>query len=64
MAAETKGDETVESSADRLQNDAPPAAEKRTGTGPNPFAVIAGAVVAGFAVAKVVDWRGHAHPRD
>lgn len=34
-----------------------------TGNGPNPFAVIVGAAAAGFAVAKVVDWRGHAHPR-
>jgi hypothetical protein len=32
--------------------------------GPNPFAVIGGAVAAGFAAAKVVDWRGHAHPRN
>ena len=32
--------------------------------GPNPFAVIGGAAAAGVFVAKVVDWRGHAHPRD
>ena len=29
-----------------------------------PFAVIGGAAAAGFFAAKVVDWRGHAHPRD
>ena len=34
------------------------------GGGPNPFAVIGGAAAAGFFAAKVVDWRGHAHPRD
>jgi hypothetical protein len=32
--------------------------------GPNPFVVLGIAVVAGIALAKVVDWRGHAHPRD
>ena len=42
-----------------------PAEEKNGGAGggPNPFAVIGGAAAAGFVVAKVVDWRGHAHPR-
>ena len=32
--------------------------------GPNPFAVIGIAFVAGIVLAKLVDWRGHAHPRD
>ena len=32
--------------------------------GPNPWAVIGAALVAGIILAKVVDWRGHAHPRD
>ena len=41
-----------------------PAEEKKIGGGPNPFAVIGGAAAAGFFAAKVVDWRGHAHPRD
>jgi hypothetical protein len=34
------------------------------GSGPNPFLVIAAALVVGIVVAKVIDWRGHAHPRD
>jgi hypothetical protein len=38
----------------------PPAAP---GGGPNPLLVIACAFVAGYVLAKVVDWRGHAHPR-
>jgi hypothetical protein len=43
-----------------------PAEENKSGSrgGPNPFAVIGGATAAGLFVAKVVDWRGHAHPRD
>jgi hypothetical protein len=36
---------------------------KRHG-GPNPWLVAAGALVAGIALAKWIDWRGHAHPRD
>ena len=42
-----------------------PPEEKKTGSrgGPNPFVVIGGAAAAGLFVAKVVDWRGHAHPR-
>ena len=36
----------------------------KNGSGPNPLVVIAGALVIGIVVAKVIDWRGHAHPRD
>ena len=32
--------------------------------GPNPFVVIGVAFVAGIFAAKLIDWRGHAHPRD
>lgn len=35
---------------------------KRRG-GPNPWLVVGAALVTGYAVAKLVDWRGHAHPR-
>ena len=37
--------------------------KKREG-GPNPFLVLGVAFAAGIALAKLVDWRGHAHPRD
>ena len=38
---------------------------KRTrGDGPNPFLVVGAALVVGVVLAKVIDWRGHAHPRD
>jgi hypothetical protein len=36
---------------------------KRKQGGPNPFVVIGAAIVLGVVAAKVVDWRGHAHPR-
>ena len=41
-----------------------PKPEKPKGGGPNPWLVVAGALVAGIALAKWIDWRGHAHPRD
>jgi hypothetical protein len=34
-----------------------------SGRGPNPFVVIGAAFAAGMVLAKVVDWRSHAHPR-
>jgi hypothetical protein len=42
---------------------APPKRRKKS-RGPNPFVVAGAALVAGVFVAKFVDWRGHAHPRD
>jgi hypothetical protein len=36
---------------------------KRSG-GPPPLAIVGAAFVAGIVIAKVIDWRGHAHPRD
>ena len=35
-----------------------------SGGGPNPFVVIGAALVLGVVLAKLIDWRGHAHPRD
>jgi hypothetical protein len=37
---------------------------KRKGGGPSPFLVIGAALAAGIVLAKVIDWRSHAHPRD
>jgi hypothetical protein len=37
---------------------------EKAGGGPNPFVVMGAAFVAGIFIAKVIDWRGHAHPRD
>jgi hypothetical protein len=31
--------------------------------GPSPFAVLGGALATGIAIAKWIDWRGHAHPK-
>jgi len=32
--------------------------------GPSPLVVVAAALAIGILLAKVIDWRGHAHPRD
>ena len=36
---------------------------KRNG-GPSPLLVVVAAAAAGVLLAKAIDWRGHAHPRD
>jgi hypothetical protein len=37
---------------------------KRKGGGPNPWLVVGVGLAAGIFLAKWIDWRGHAHPRD
>jgi hypothetical protein len=37
---------------------------KRNGGGPNPWLVVGIGLAAGVLLAKWIDWRGHAHPRD
>ena len=41
-----------------------PKKSKRPGEGPNPFLIVGAAFAAGIVLAKIIDWRGHAHPRD
>jgi hypothetical protein len=38
--------------------------EKREPGGAAPFLVVGAALLTGIVLAKVIDWRGHAHPRD
>jgi hypothetical protein len=38
--------------------------KKRSSGGPSPVLIVGAAFAAGILIAKVVDWRGHAHPRD
>ena len=37
---------------------------KKKGDGPSPWIVVGLALATGIALAKWIDWRGHAHPRD
>jgi hypothetical protein len=39
----------------------PPRAGRRGG--PSPWLVLGAALVAGYTIARVIDWRSHAHPR-
>jgi hypothetical protein len=43
----------------------PQLGERPSGTsgGPNPILVVGAALAAGVLLAKLIDWRGHAHPR-
>ena len=66
IAARAKGETPGE---DRISPPAPsgPQLERPAEpgkSGKSPWAVIGGALAAGYVIAKVVDWRGHAHPRD
>jgi hypothetical protein len=73
VAARLRGEEPPED-ATLWRPPAPPpttAAERasnggsnRSGSGPKAFAVVGAAFAVGIVVAKFVDWRGHAHPRD
>lgn len=49
----------------RIGPAAPSGAQVRTanGGGPNPFVVVGAALVLGIVLAKLIDWRSHAHPR-
>jgi hypothetical protein len=37
---------------------------RKKGGGPNPLLIVGAALVAGIVVARIIDWRSHAHPRD
>jgi hypothetical protein len=75
IAARARGGNPPEPEAPRDYAGAPPPPptpeakpkkkkKKAKSGGPSPLLVVGGALVAGIVIAKVVDWRGHAHPRD
>ena len=41
-----------------------PKPKRKQGGGPSPILVVGAALVAGIVIATMIDWRGHAHPRD
>ena len=61
IKARAKGESPVEPTP----HTAPPVErpKRRKTRGPSPWLVVGAALVAGYALAKVIDWRGHAHPR-
>ncbi|HET6656957.1 MAG TPA: hypothetical protein VFG61_03590 [Gaiellaceae bacterium] len=67
IAARLRGDAPTDLEPGSGAVVAPPAPKARRngkGGGPNPILVIGGALLVGIVLAKVLDWRGHAHPRD
>ena len=65
IAARAKGETPTEDrptapSAPQVERLPPP----DKGGGTSPWVVVGVALAAGYTLAKVMDWRGHAHPRD
>ena len=56
------GQTTVSPSSPQLGSRPKP--KKQKSGGPNPWLVVGVALAAGIVLAKWIDWRGHAHPRD
>jgi hypothetical protein len=67
MVARAKGDAPKDAEPGTAAVHAPSATQlsrrTRTKEGLNPFAVAGAAFALGTLLAKVVDWRGHAHPK-
>ena len=55
---------TVAPSGPQLGSRPPAKAHGRRSGGPNPWVVAGVALAAGILLAKWIDWRGHAHPRN
>jgi hypothetical protein len=65
IAARAKGEAPTDGPARRAPSGpqlAPPEPKKKDG-GRSPWVVIGAASAGGYVLAKVLDWRGHAHPR-
>jgi hypothetical protein len=56
------GQATVAPSSPQIGGPRPKATKKSAG--PSPWIVVGAAFAAGIVLAKWIDWRGHAHPRD
>jgi hypothetical protein len=70
IAARVKGETPVEptgapaSAPSGPQLERPPKPKKRSGGGGiSPWIVVGAALAGGYLLAKVLDWRGHAHPK-
>lgn len=66
IVARAKGEAPTGTPAESvgLTQPLPPPRPKVKGEGPNPLLVVGAALVAGIIVARLIDWRSHAHPRD
>jgi len=68
IAARARGEPPTDQKPAQTQVTVPsgPQLGKRPGAGggPSPIVVVAAALALGVLLAKVIDWRGHAHPRE
>jgi len=62
IAARARGSQPEEPAPEK--EPPPPPPQPSGGGGPNPLLLAAAAFALGVLIAKVVDWRSHAHPRD
>jgi hypothetical protein len=51
-------------SGPQLSESKPKKKRRRGRKAPPPIVIVGAALAAGVILAKVIDWRGHAHPRD
>lgn len=59
-----KGAEALADNPDFLRKLKPTAGgPSRPRSGPSPWLVLGVALVAGYTIARAIDWRSHAHPR-
>lgn len=64
IASRVKGERPAEPAPVATAPAPPPQrAPSKRRNGPNPFAVTGAAFAVGTVLAKLIDWRGHAHPR-
>ena len=64
IKARAKGEAPTDERPTQVTPPPPPHPKpKRKGGGPSPFLVLGAALAAGYVLAKLIDWRGHAHPR-
>jgi hypothetical protein len=65
VKARAKGESPVEPARTPRPAPSGPQVDRPSGNrrGPSPWLVLGAALVAGYVLAKALDWRGHAHPR-
>ena len=65
ILARARGEAPTDHKPDRgvVAPSGPQLGPRKPDGGPNPLVVVGAALVAGIFMAKVIDWRGHAHPR-
>jgi hypothetical protein len=65
VAARLRGEQPTDEppSTKPARTPPPKSKKKRKGGGPGPIVIAAGGLVVGMLLAKVIDWRSHAHPR-